>query len=424
MHRRARALLLLTAAVTWAAAGSGGAQAGQPSAPVASVLDEHPAIQYAARPTRDRVSLLNRAIAEGSVRLPFQEQNGYLRGVLDALGIAPESQLLIFSRTGVQRAATSPQNPRAIFFNDSVVVGYIAGARVLEIAAHDPEQGVVFYTLDQTAADKPALTRRTQCLSCHVSSSTLDVPGLIVRSNFVTANGDTRPQFGSHSVDHRTRLLDRWGGWYVTGNYTRFPYNGVVHMGNVTVSHDPAADPANASNEMFIQWLNSKPETRGYVSSESDITPLMLFDHQTHVVNLLTRLNWESRVGGNVQPLVEELTDYLLFVGEVPPPAKLSPGAAFARWFASAGPRDRQGRSLRELDVHERLLRYPCSYMIYSDAFDNLPRDVKTAVYRRMWSILSGEDQRPKYAHLSAADRRAITEILRDTKTEITESFR
>lgn len=32
------------------------------------------------------------------------------------------------------------------------------------------------------------------------------------------------------------------------------------------------------------------------------------------------------------------------------------------------GPRDRIGRSLRDLDLQERLLRYPFSYMIYSEA--------------------------------------------------------
>ena len=60
-------------------------------------------------------------------------------------------------------------NPRSFFFNDSVVVGYIPGAPILEVAAHDPQQGVVFYTLPQTKSARPALARTNRCLSCHES---------------------------------------------------------------------------------------------------------------------------------------------------------------------------------------------------------------------------------------------------------------
>src|SRR4029453_15606964 len=106
---------------------------------------------------------------------------GYLLSILEALGVPVESQLLVFSKTGVQRAYTGPLNPRAIFFTESFVVGYVPGAPVIELAAPDRQQGVVFYTLDQ-AAVAPVFTRQTTCLACHVSASTLDVPGMIVRS--------------------------------------------------------------------------------------------------------------------------------------------------------------------------------------------------------------------------------------------------
>lgn len=386
------------------------------------VLDEHPAIQYAHRPARDRVSVLHRAIAAGTHSLVFQDKGGYLRSVLDALSVPAESQLLVFSKTGVQSAATSPQNPRAIFFNDSVVVGYIPGARFLEIASHDPEQGVQFYTIDQTSTSRPEIARRRECLSCHVSSSTLDVPGMINRSMFTDADGRALPQLGSFVVDHRTRLLDRWGGMYVTGNYTLFPYNVAVHMGNVTTSTNGSSGPVS-SNEAFIQWVNSEPDTRGYAGTESDIAAFMAFDHQMHAVNLLTRLNWEARVNGQWRHIAEELADYLLFVGEAPPPARVKPRAGFAATFAAGAPKDRQGRSLRELDLEQRFLRYPCSYMIDTAAFDSLPATAKTAVYERLWAGLSGRDRSAKYAHLSAADRRAVIEILRDTKKDLPASF-
>jgi len=430
--QRAAWAAIIAGVVTVTVAARTGAPPQPATAASVGMLDEHPAIQYATRPTRDRVLLLNQAIARGTTSLAFREPSGYLKAVLDALGVAAESQLLVFSKTGVQRAHTDPQNPRAIFFDDSVVVGFIPGARFLELAAHDPEQGVVFYTIDQVAAATPVFTRRTNCLTCHVSASTLEVPGLINRSMHTRDDGQVIPQLGSETVDHRTPLLQRWGGMYVTGTYTVQPYTGrKEHMGNVTTSIADSSG-ATSTNEAFIRWINSAPESRGYPSAESDIASLMVFDHQARAVNLLTRLNWETRAAADGRPnpnagawreLIEEVTDYLLFVGEAPPPARLSPRAGFARQFTAAAPTDRQGRSLRELDLETRLLRYPCSYMIYTSAFDNLPALAKDAVYRQMWNVLSGRDHRQKYAHLSAADRRALIEIVRETKKDLPEVF-
>ena len=413
--------------------------AAQQSVPFAGVLDEHPVIQYASRPTRDRVAGLNQRIAAGTATLRFQEQDGYLRSVLDELGIAAESQLLIFSRTGIQRSATGPRTPRALYFDDSVVVGYIPGAQWLEVAAQDREQGVVFYTIDQTpprstSTTSPSFARRTDCLRCHVSANTLEVPGMIHRSNYLDAEGDPMPMLGSHNVDHRTLVTNRWGGWFVTGNYTKPPYDGTAHLGNITISQHASGRPITASNEVFIDWVNGVAAAPRYPSRESDIAALMVFDHQMHAMNLLTRLNWESRVaasagrmdfhGTPLRKLVDEVADYLLFVDEAPPPGRINPRREFAERFIAAGPRDRRGRSLRELDLDRRLLRYPCSYMIYTEAFSELPAAARTAVYQRMSTILSSADAAPKYAHLSAEDRQAVVEILRDTKNDLPASWR
>jgi hypothetical protein len=179
---------------------------------------------------------------------------------------------------------------------------------------------------------------------------------------------------------------------------------------------------------VFVEWVNSSPETRGYLSSLSDIAVLLVFDHQMHAINLLTRLNWESRVASSngdasvsddaVRRLVNELADYLLFVGEAPPSVPLTPLPGFAERLESRTPKDRHGRSFGQLDLVKRLLTYPCSYMVYSEAFDGLPPAVKDAVYGRMLDILSGHDRDAKYVRLSADDRRAVLEILRDTKPD------
>ena len=435
MPRAGRPLLLLIAIGALSTAG-----AARQSAPFPGVLDEHPAIQYASRPTRDRVAALNQKISQSGLALQFDQRHGYLRSVLDALDVPTQSQVLVFSKTGIQRAVTGPRSPRALYFDESVVVGYIPGARWLEIAAQDPEQGVVFYTLEQsspssTSAGSPAaFVRRTDCLRCHVSANTLEVPGMIHRSQFLNADGDPMPMLGSHEVDHRTLITQRWGGWFVTGNYTKPPYDGTAHLGNITIAHHSSDGPITTSNEVFIDWINSRPEVHGYPSGESDIAALMVFDHQMHAMNLLTRLQWESRVAagagrldfgtGVPAELAGALADYLVFVDEAGPPGRIQPRAEFANRFTAGGPRDRRGRSLRELDLDRRLLRYPCSYMIYSDAFTHLPAAARDAVYRRLWAILTSTDRNPKYAHLSSADRRDIIDILRDTKDDLPDVWR
>jgi len=380
------------------------------------VLHEHPAIQYATRPTTDRAAKLNGAIAGGAKTLARDARTGYLRPLLDALGVPVESQLLVFSKTGVQRAHTSPQTPRALYFDQSVVVGYVPGAPVIEIAAHDPQQGVVFYTIDQSAAS-PALTRQSMCLSCHVSASTLDVPGIIARSNAVDEDGNVMPQLGSNDVTHETGHPDRWGGWFVTTENVATGYNQRAHEGNITFSRN-----GNTSNQVFVEWINSAPETRGYLSATSDIVALLVFDHQMHAVNLLTRLNWESRAGAadaTIRRLTNELADYLLFVGEIPPAAALNPMAGFAKSLEARTPKDHLGRSFGQLDANNRLMRYPCSYMIYSEAFDGLPAAIKQAVYARMLDVLSSDAPRALgTARVTAVDRQAVLEILRETKAD------
>ena len=384
------------------------------------VLEEHPAIQYATRPTTDRVARLIQSAPRGGPSFPRDPRTGHLRNVLDALGVPVESQLLVFSKTGVQRAYTSPHNPRALFFNESLVVGYVPGAPLLEIASLDPQQAVIFYTVDQTAP-APAFVRGRSCLSCHVSASTLDVPGLIARSNIVADDGTPLPRLGSNDVNHGTPHPDRWGGWYVTSEGAPPPYSQRAHGGNITFS--PRGD---TSNQVFTDWLTSSPETRGYPSANSDIVSLLVFDHQARAINLMIRLNWEARVAGEgrqpapdtVRRLAIELADYLLFAGEAPAPVPLTPRAGFADRLARTTPKDRQGRSFGQLLLTTRLFRYPCSYMVYSEAFDGLPGTVKAAVYARMLETLSRYEGAGARVRISADDRRAILEILRETKPD------
>jgi len=387
--------------------------------PTATDLVREPAIDYFRKPPADPVALLRQQLADGTATLAFEPEQGYLRSVLRALRLEADSQVLVYSKTSVQAVRINPKNPRAIYFGDAVTLGYIRGADYLEFAAQDPQQGTIFYTLDQKPSDRPVIERRDFCLSCHISVATLEVPGLLVRSIVTSPTGGTLPQLGNAVVDHRTPFAERWGGYYVTGRH-----GAIEHLGNALVDrNDPQAAHATAQNVMS---LRDRFDVDAYLSPHADIAALLVFDHQMRMTNLLTRAGWDSRVAAAKhqdataanRELAEAIVDYMLFVDEAPLTARIEGSSGFAERFSSEGPRDRKGRSLRELALATRLLRYPCSYMIYSDAFAQLPAAVHDAVYLRLADVLTGRVRDAKYHRLSASDRQAVLEILRDTKSD------
>jgi hypothetical protein len=397
---------------------------------------DHPAIEYATRPVRDLVSELDRKVQAGTVQLKFDDRQGYLRSVLEALNVPVESQLVVFSKTSVQQRLISPRSPRVLYFNDSVVVGWVRGG-FIELAVQDPEQGSIFYTLDQSVEGyqervmkvpvRPLFTRRDDCLSCHVSYATLGVAGTLVRSSVPSSSGMPIRKLGDYLSDHRSPFEERWGGWYVTGKHAS-----VRHLGNAIIADHEASEPL-APSDVLPASLKGNFEADTFISRYSDIVALMVFDHQMRMVNLLTRMGWEARFASyerrtdqaaRLRNVAMELVDYLLFVDEAALAGPIEGTSGFTTKFAAGGPTDSKGRSLRQFDLERRLMRYPCSYMIYSEAFDALPPEAKTAVYDRMWQILSGREHNPKYARLTLADRQAVVEILRETKKDLPESFR
>jgi hypothetical protein len=379
---------------------------------------QNPAIQYYTRPVSDPVYELNRKIQSGEVQLKFAGGKGYLPSLLEALNVPVESQLVVFSKTSLLARLISPPHPRTVFFNDSVVLTWIPGEPFVEFAAQDPRQGVIFYTLDDKPAAKPVITRhRNNCLICHDSPGSLGVPGTLVRSVLVANGGTPLSYLGKSFPDHRTPFTERWGGWYVTGKL--LPEG---HRGNVRETvRNQAGVMTGPANLESLQGLLDSPD---YPTPYSDVVAMMVFEHQVHMMNLLTRAGWETRMGSpHVRDIAGEVVDYLLFVDEWPLVSRIEGGSGFAEKFSAEGPRDSQGRSLRQFDLERRLMRYPCSYMIYSPAFDGLPVEMKTAIYKRMWEILSGQEKGARYGRLSAADRQAVVEILRETKPEVREYF-
>ena len=370
------------------------AAVGQMRSMLPGTLDQHPAIDYHGTALDDSTTRLQRELAAGRHALEFDGRQGFLRSVLAKLVVPVESQLLLFSKTGIQHPFTNPENPRALYFNDHIVVGYIPGAPVIEIASHDPRQGVIFQTLKQDAFGAPEFLRSDRCLTCHLSANSLGVPGILVRSMFTEATGRTRPQLGSAIVDHRTPLEKRWGGWYVTGTHGR-----ARHMGNAMVSVAlERGEDAISDTTLNRLTLDARVDASAYPLPSSDITALMVFDHQGHAMNLLTRLGWETRIAladgvadfskGELRQLLHDTVDYLLFVDEPVLAAPVRGISRFAEVFSAGAPRDRKGRSLRELDLQTRLFKYRCSYMIYSPAFAALPDQARQAINSRMREVL------------------------------------
>ena len=381
----------------------------------------HPAIGYGVKPPDDPVARLEAAVNAGEARLEYENGSGYLRSLLRALDIDPDTQLAVFSRTSLQSLVIRPNNPRTIFFNDSVVVAWVRGG-FIEMAAQGPSQGVAFYMLDQRQALTPQFRRERSCMVCHVSYATLNVPGLLLRSVAADPEGRALTYLANATPDHRTPFEERWGGWFVTGATA-----GVKHLGNVTVPNPTAPDAAATPAAVPLASLAGRFDPAGYLTPHSDVAAHLVFSHQIHMMNLLTRVGWQTRAAladktptavRDIEAAAVDFVNYLLFVDEPRLPAPVKGASGFAERFSALGPRDRRGRSLRELDLQTRVLKYPCSYLIYSPAFDALPAEAKTAIYTRLSAILSGKITGERYQRLSAADRQAIAEILRDTKPD------
>ena len=375
----------------------------------------------------DPITELVRKIDQGKVKLEFDEERGYLPSILRELHIPLSSQMLVFSKTSLQHKYINPGTPRAIFFNDNTYAGFLPDGSLMELSAVDPERGAVFYTLDQSKGSKPRLVRNEDCVQCHATPATLGVPGHMVRSVFTRPDGTVAVRAKSFLTDHRSPIEDRWGGWYVTGNLERD-----LHMGNAFLrdTDDPAAfdrKPGTAVKELGGRFHDDR-----YLSHHSDVVALLVLEHQTHLHNLLARLQYDARrqdVGeaANIEatPLaaqIDEVLRYILFADEAPLKGKITGSSTFTAEFETRGPRDKKGRSLRQFDLKTRIFRYPCSYLIYSEAISALPKRVKQRLYDRLAEILSA--RAPDSTKLTPADRQAIAEILRDTHPEFAAAWR
>jgi hypothetical protein len=380
---------------------------------------ERDPIRYSTAPADNILNRLEPKLADGSAKLTHEGDSGHLKSLLAALNVPQSSQVLVFTKTSLQRHRIGPATPRAIYFNDDAYVGYCQKGDVLEVAAPDARLGTVFYTVGQKPGAPTIRRHADNCLLCHGSSANRGVPGHVLRSVLPERDGEPSLSGTSRRVDHSTPFAERWGGWYVTGTH-----GSMTHLGNRFAEGGTGPDAADSLN---VTDLGGRFKLKPYLTPHSDIVALMVLEHQTGVHNRLARATLEGRIAlslddatteKTIRELGDELVDSLLFRDEAKLTADVAGTSSFRAEFEKRGPFDKQGRSLRQFDLHTRLFKYPCSYLVYADAFQKLPAETKTYALRRMYAILTGAEGQKEFANLSAADRQTIREILLDTLPE------
>ncbi len=370
-------------------------------------------------PVNDPVARLQQRLDRDDTILKYEPGHGYLKSVLDALDIPLSSQTLVFSKTSFQYKHIAPKTPRALYFNDDVYVGQVHSGKVLELVSFDARQGAIFYILDEEQSAKPVFQRaELDCTQCHVAAGTRGVPGVLIRSIFPTGTGTQSIGTPTYVTGHQSPFKERFGGWYVTGTHGT-----ATHMGNAVVPNREQPDILDRASSANVLDLSDRVDTSAYLTPHSDIVAQLVQAHQTQMHNLITLTNYQTRIalhrGADKEQYerpAEELVRYLLFADEAPLEGPVVGTSGFAKEFAARGPRDPHGRSLRDFDLRTRIFKYPLSYLVYSEAFDALPEPAKSYVYRRLFEVLTGRDQRPEFSRLTAADRQAVFDILQATK--------
>lgn len=418
--------LLILASLSGAAVPGGFAQ-GQPDY-------EQPPVSYSTSTPRDALAQLQTRIASGELAFAGSDQR-VLQTLLDALQVPVESQILVFSRTSLQRGRIRPERPRALYFSDSAYVGWVPGG-LIEVVTIDPQLGPVFYSFEiSSAAGKPPkIERDTDCLRCHGGTFVRDIPGVFARSVFPDASGEPLLRHGTMVVEDETPFEQRWGGWYVTG------YHGPQdHRGN--------ARGSEVGDQLVFENSKERPDelskffdTSAYLRPRSDVVALLVFEHQLTMQNSLTRAGMMCRkmityqhglqkafkepitdepaydsVKSVFASSVQDILDRLLFRNAAPLPQGVTGHEAFRIGFTQDAPRSAAGHSLKDFQLRDRIFANRCSYLIYSESFRALPETLKTRVLERLQTVLRSRDADDRYAYLSGDEKERIYEILSET---------
>ena len=365
---------------------------------------------YFARPARDRFIRTIESLMTKPGALDASSELVFVRSLLSALAVPESSQLLVFSNTSLQLGLIHPSNPRALYFSDDVYVGWVPGGKI-EVAAVDADLGAVFYLLPIPRPGDPLQPDRSRrCMNCHANEDTLHVPGLSIRSVAPAPSGGSLDSFRTGLSGHGIPLSQRLGGWHVTGDG-----DGVAHLGN-RMGRLQSGD---------VAWTRLEPGRRfdwsRYPVATSDLAAHLLHEHQAGAVNRMARAQYLARElkgspAGNVAERLDaearDLARYLLFADEAPLPAPLDDGDRRFREDFVRSRRAVEGRSLRDLDLQTRLLRYRCSYMVHTSQFEGLDPGIRVRVLGWIARALSDGPRPAGLDHLEASERAVIRGVL------------
>jgi hypothetical protein len=384
-------------------------------------IDEAPH-NYRQRTPQDRFTRLKDDFESGRIALDRSGEKAFVVSVLQALDIPATSQMLVFSTTSLQLSLISPSNPRALYFNEDIYLGYVPGGRI-EIVSLDPELGGIFYIFDIPKDTKPLRIERSErCMNCHAGEDTGHVPGLVIKSVVPGPTGGSLTAYRQMQTGHGIPFEQRFGGWHVTGKH------GITnHWGNLTgrfVAGDVTRIP-NPPGERF-NWAR-------YPVATSDLLPQLLHEHQAGFVNRVVEASYRARTAlhandgklsdAQVRELdthAEIVTRYLLFADEAPlPPGGVEGDAAYRADFLRTRRAMAEGVSLKDFDLRRRLFKHRCSYMVYSPVFSGLPAPMKQRVYQRLSQALSLETPDKDYAYLPNSEKQTIRRILKATLTDL-----
>lgn len=381
-----------------------------------------PPLRYSDAKATDPLAKLAADLESGSRVVEGGTALERLEFVLRELDIPEESQVLVFSKTSHQNPLIHPKNPRSLFFSENAYVGYVPGGAI-EAVVQDPVLGPVFYLIDADGPRGLGIERDlSNCLSCHGTSRTENVPGLLVRSVYPDADGHPLLAMGTSHVTHETPLTERWGGYYVTGR------SSLGHLGNRVYQEGGEGDPRPSE----LGDLRGTIDVSRYPRATSDIVALMVLEHQCRMHSLLNsaslqyqRARYLSRAldpaadpdqgsaGRVADGMADKIVACLFFKDEADPGEGIEGGDDFQKAFTARFPRTSNGQSLADFQLYSRIFKNRCSYMVYSAAFRDLPPRVKAAVITRMRAALAGRD--PAYDWLKASERKRIAAILEET---------
>ena len=391
---------------------------------------------YFSKDAKDPVTLLMKRVQRGEVLIKEPNGKPLVERLLRELGLNKDTQVLVFSRTSLQRREVSYSNPRALYFNESVYLGWMPNGRI-EIASFDPELGPIFYfqrELDD--ASSPLLARTRSCLGCHAGDATNFLPGSLGRSVYPDKSGRSLRSIDDYRRSgHHIPLHDRYGGWFVSGNH-----GAMRHMGNAIASREGGKITIDREQFANLEKLDRFFSTEAYPAPGSDIAALLVFDHQVTMHHRLVEAAYRARQslfdskldpketdvsklskGRSTDEFLEgrdKVVDYLLFRDETPIP-KVSCDPAFRRAFSANRIADRRKRSLKDLRLDGRIFENRCSYMIYSPTFDQFPPMLKGAIYARIHEILTSPKAVEGFDYLGKEEKRRILEILDETKEDL-----